>query len=176
MCSSDLGGIVAELITGIGAVPSFGWGSVVFISGGIDRWQISLSGFQPGAFEVVGEYYEAIAPPCGCCIRQVHEPQAATSSAATRTLLMPPAGTSGSRMNPQGKGGAFAQIQNGGEHQGDEHLENAPCGGSAPVPRAYGLVGPAVSPPDVLRGRGRIFPAPARGTPHPLAGVPLTCH
>jgi hypothetical protein len=40
------------------------------------------------------------------------------------------------------------------EHPGDEHLENSP--GGAP-PRAYGLVGPAVSPPDVLRGRGRIF-------------------
>jgi hypothetical protein len=38
-------------------------------------------------------------------------------------------------------------------------------GAAAPDPAAYGLVGPAVSPPDVLRGRGRIFPAPARGEP-----------
>jgi len=36
----------------------------------------------------------------------------------------------------------------------------------------YGLVGPAVSPPDVLRGRGRIFPAPARGTRTPSC-IPL---
>jgi len=40
------------------------------------------------------------------------------------------------------------------------------------VPRVYGLVGPAVSPPDVLRGRGRIFPAPARGTRTPSC-IPL---
>jgi hypothetical protein len=29
----------------------------------------------------------------------------------------------GERMNPQGKGGAFAPIQRDGEHQGDEHPE-----------------------------------------------------
>ena len=40
------------------------------------------------------------------------------------------------------------------------------------MPRVYGLVGPAVSPPDVLRGRGRIFPAPARGTRTPSC-IPL---
>ena len=41
------------------------------------------------------------------------------------------------------------------------------AGALPPCPRAYGLVGPAVSPPNVLRGRGRIFPAPARGNPAP---------
>jgi hypothetical protein len=70
----------------------------------------------------------------------------------------------GERMNPPGRGGAFAPIQGDVEHQGDEHLENRPGEGSAPRDRAYGLVRPAVSPPDVLLGRGRIFPAPARGT------------
>src|SRR5580693_5635796 len=40
-------------------------------------------------------------------------------------------------------------------------------GAAAPDPAAYGSGRPAVSPPTVLRGRGRIFPAPARGNPHP---------
>jgi hypothetical protein len=40
---------------------------------------------------------------------------------------------------------------------------------------AKNLVGPAVSPPDVLRGRGRIFPAPAREIPHPEFGASEMC-
>jgi len=39
--------------------------------------------------------------------------------------------------------------------------------GCRPGPRVYGLAAPVFPPPCVLRGRGRIFPAPARGTPHP---------
>jgi hypothetical protein len=66
---------------------------------------------------------------------------------------------------PPGKGGAFAPIRRDDEHQGDEHLENGPRGGSRPVPPLYGSGRPAFSPPTVLRGRGRIFPAPARGEP-----------
>jgi hypothetical protein len=41
------------------------------------------------------------------------------------------------------------------------------AGARAPVPPLYGSGRPAFSPPTVLRGRGRIFPAPARGTPCP---------
>ena len=63
---------------------------------------------------------------------------------------------------PLGKGGAFAPIP-----RDDEHLENGPRGARAPVPRLYGSGRPAFSPPTVLRGRGRIFPAPARGNPAP---------
>ena len=44
------------------------------------------------------------------------------------------------------------------------------AGARAPVPRLYGSGRPAFSPPTVLRGRGRIFPAPAWGTPHPNPG------
>ena len=40
------------------------------------------------------------------------------------------------------------------------------AGARAPVPPMYGSGRPAFSPPTVLRGRARIFPAPARGTPH----------
>ena len=39
--------------------------------------------------------------------------------------------------------------------------------GCRPVPRLYGSGRPAFSPPTVLRGRGRIFPAPARETRTP---------
>ena len=39
------------------------------------------------------------------------------------------------------------------------------AGARAPVPPVYGSGRPAFSPPTVLRGRGRIFPAPARGEP-----------
>ena len=42
--------------------------------------------------------------------------------------------------------------------------------GLAPRTPVYGSGRPAFSPPTVLRGRGRIFPAPARGTPHPEFG------
>ena len=43
--------------------------------------------------------------------------------------------------------------------------------GLAPRTPVYGSGRPAFSPPTVLRGRGRIFPAPARGNPHPrMAG------
>jgi len=55
------------------------------------------------------------------------------------------------------------------EHQGDEHPENRHAGARAPVPPVYGSGRPAFSPPTVLRGRGRIFPAPARGTRTPVA-------
>ena len=41
------------------------------------------------------------------------------------------------------------------------------AGARAPVPPVYGSGRPAFSPPTVLRGRGRIFPAPARGNPAP---------
>jgi hypothetical protein len=40
--------------------------------------------------------------------------------------------------------------------------------GCRPGPRVYGLAAPVFPPPCVLRGRGRIFPAPARGNPHPV--------
>jgi hypothetical protein len=64
-------------------------------------------------------------------------------------------------MNPWGKGGAFAPHEGDDEHQGDEDLENFPASGAAaPEPRVYGSGRPAFSPPTVLRGRGRIFPAP----------------
>jgi hypothetical protein len=75
----------------------------------------------------------------------------------------------GERMNPQGKGGAFAPIPGDDEHQGDEDLENSPAHPGLP-PRALLRMAP-VAPlltPTVLRGRGRIFPAPARGNPAPL--------
>jgi hypothetical protein len=41
------------------------------------------------------------------------------------------------------------------------------AGARAPVPRLYGSGRLAFSPLTVLRGRGRIFPAPARGDPAP---------
>jgi hypothetical protein len=44
------------------------------------------------------------------------------------------------------------------------------AGARAPVPSVYGSGRPAFSPPTVLRGRGKIFPAPARGNPAPHGG------
>ena len=75
----------------------------------------------------------------------------------------------GERMNPRGRVARSRQYRGDVEHQGDERLKSVQAGAPppCPVPRAYGLVGPAVSPPDVLHGRGRIFPAPARGNPAP---------
>ena len=82
----------------------------------------------------------------------------------------------GERMNPQGKGWrARANKPGDVEHQGDVHQRAVQAGALPPCPRAYGLVGPAVSPPYVLRGRGRIFPAPAREIPHPEFGASETC-
>ena len=51
--------------------------------------------------------------------------------------------------------------------------EDSPAhpGPAAPDPAAYGLRSPPLFQPlTVLRGRGRIFPAPSRGTPHPELG------
>ena len=76
-------------------------------------------------------------------------------------------------MNPKGRMARSRQYRGDVEDQGDEHPENGPGGGLRP--RAYGLVGPAVSPPDVLRGRGRIFPTPARGNPAPELGSFEAC-
>ena len=54
--------------------------------------------------------------------------------------------------------------------RGPRGLSRAP-GAAAPDPDAYGLRSPPLFQPlTVLRGRGRIFPAPARGTPHPELG------
>ena len=41
------------------------------------------------------------------------------------------------------------------------------AGARAPVPPVYGSGRPAFSPPTVQRGRGRIFPVPAREEPAP---------
>ena len=59
----------AELVAGIGAVPSCFWRSMVLVSGRIERWQIALSGLQFGAVEIAGKHYEAVTPPGGCCVR-----------------------------------------------------------------------------------------------------------
>jgi hypothetical protein len=48
-------------------------------------------------------------------------------------------------------------------------------GAAAPDPAAYGLSPPLFQPLTAYAARGRIFPAPARGTPQPevvaLAGL-----
>ena len=44
-------------------------------------------------------------------------------------------------------------------------------GAAAPDPAAYGLSPPLFQPLTAYAARGRIFPAPARGTPHP--GKPI---
>jgi hypothetical protein len=81
----------------------------------------------------------------------------------------------GRRREDESLGEGWCVRANAGddEHQGDEHLKSVRAG-ALPCARAYGLVVPAVSPPDVLRGRGRIFPAPARGNPAPRAIRPGT--
>ena len=66
---------------------------------------------------------------------------------------------------PHGEGWRVRADAGDDEHQGDEGLENPHAGARAPVPPVYGSGRPAFSPPTVLRGRGRIFPAPARGNP-----------
>jgi hypothetical protein len=53
----------------------------------------------------------------------------------------------GERMNPLGEGVRVRANTGDVELQDDDHLESGPREGSALVPRAYGLVGPAVSPP-----------------------------
>jgi hypothetical protein len=70
-------------------------------------------------------------------------------------------------MNPQGKCGAFAPTQQTSSTRAMSTGRAVHAGARAPVPPVYGSGRPAFSPPTVLRGRGRIFPAPARGTPHP---------
>jgi hypothetical protein len=71
-------------------------------------------------------------------------------------------------MNPQGKGGAFAPInRETSSTRAMSTWRTVHAGARAPVPRLYGSGRPAFSPPTVLRGRGKIFPAPARETPAP---------
>ena len=70
----------------------------------------------------------------------------------------------GERMNPSGRVARSRRYRGDEEHQGDQQPENRHAGARAPVPPVYGSGRPAFSPPTVLRGRGRIFPAPARGT------------
>jgi hypothetical protein len=67
---------------------------------------------------------------------------------------------------PPGEGWRIRANTGDDEHQGDEDLENRHAG-LAPRTPVYGSGRPAFSPPTVLRGRGRIFPAPARGNPAP---------
>ena len=67
-----------------------------------------------------------------------------------------------------------------GARPGRPHLQagdpllhwRAPGGSPPPDPAIYGLAAPNVLPPCVLRGHGRIFPAPARGNPAPLGQFP----
>ena len=80
-----------------------------------------------------------------------------TSTIQLRTIMI--------HDRPPGKGGAFAPIRRDDEHQGDEHLENGPRGGPRPRAPLVWLRSPRFFTPTVLRGRGRIFPAPARGEP-----------
>ena len=58
----------------------------------------------------------------------------------------------GERMNPQGRVARSRQYQGDVEHQGDEHLESGPGGGSPPL----------FQPLTAYAARGRIFPAPVR--------------
>jgi hypothetical protein len=68
---------------------------------------------------------------------------------------------------PPGEGWRVRADAGDDGHQGDEHLESGPGGGSRPRAPLYGSGRPAFSPLTVLRGRGGIFPAPARGNPAP---------
>jgi hypothetical protein len=83
----------------------------------------------------------------------------------------------GERMNPQGKGGAFAPNAGDDEHQGDEDLENFPApGAAAPCPACMAPVAPLFHPlPSYADAAGSSLHQ-RRGTPHPMAGVPLACH
>jgi hypothetical protein len=77
---------------------------------------------------------------------------------------------------PPGEGWRVRAKPGDDEHQGDEDLENSSVpGAAAPHPAAYGLSPPLFQPLTAYAAHGRIFPAPARGTPHPEV-VPLACH
>ena len=75
---------------------------------------------------------------------------------------------------PPGEGWRVRVNAGDDEHQGDEHLVSGPRGARAPVPPCMAPVA-AFSAPTVLRGRGRIFPAPARGNPAPRVGSLKPC-
>ena len=77
------------------------------------------------------------------------------------------------RMNPQGKVRVRANTEETAGTRAMSTWRTVQAGARAPVPPVYGSGRPAFSPPTVLRGRGRIFPAPARGEPR----APwLACH
>jgi hypothetical protein len=62
-------------------------------------------------------------------------------------------------------------------HQGDERLElSGALGAAAPDPAAYGLSPPLLQPLTAYAARGKIFPAPALGNPHPVIVVQLVCN
>ena len=68
---------------------------------------------------------------------------------------------------PPGKGGAFAPIRRDDEHQGDEHLENGPRGGSRPrAPRVW-LRSPRFFTPYRPTRTRQDLPCTSAGTPHP---------
>ena len=73
----------------------------------------------------------------------------------------------GERMNPRGGGRIRAHTGETSSTRAMSTWRRVHAGARAPVPPVYGSGRPAFSPPTVLRGRGRIFPAPARGNPAP---------
>jgi hypothetical protein len=78
---------------------------------------------------------------------------------------------------PPGKGGAFAPIPGDVEHQGDEHLESGPDGGSRPrAPRVW-LRSPRFFTPYRPTRTRQDLPCTSTGEPRtPWLGVPLACH
>jgi hypothetical protein len=82
----------------------------------------------------------------------------------------------GERMNPQGKGGAYAPIPGDDEHQGDEDLENRHAGARAPDPRVW-LRSPRFFTPYRPARTRQDLPCTSAGEPRtPVIVVQLACN
>ena len=84
----------------------------------------------------------------------------------------PPAHHGGLGADHQGRIARTRQSRETASTRATRTRRTACTRGCRPGPRVYGLAAPVFPPPCVLRGRGRIFPAPARGTPRPELDPP----
>jgi hypothetical protein len=130
--------------------------------------------------EVQEEPPSVLAEACGSSSR--HRPGQVLADLAPRAKVVQTVGCStftrgakpatrrvadGERMNPRERGGAFAPMQETTGTRAMSTWRAVQAGARAPVPPCMAPVAPLFHPLTVLRGRGGIFPAPARGNPAP---------
>ena len=101
-----------------------------------------------------------------CHIRATHDGDRRSTTVTTACSLQAPSRTEPYHRGPTGPRHRSSKLGPDGGSRG---------GLAPPIPPLVWLRSPRFFTPTVLRRRGRIFPAPARGTPPPESG-PLVGH